>query len=90
MYSTMQVATFIVHRILVHEEGLKYCCILADRFFVIVNVLGTMIEKLAEDGRLVEDHSKRLLKHIIWCYKRLSEHPRLVEYCCIQIFHAHS
>lgn len=86
----MQVATFIVHRILVHEEGLKYCCILADRFFVIVNVLGTMIEKLAEDGRLVEDHSKRLLKHIIWCYKRLSEHPRLVEYCCIQIFHAHS
>ncbi|KAH9793309.1 cell differentiation Rcd1-like protein [Citrus sinensis] len=26
-----QVATFIIYKILLHEEGLKYCCVLADR-----------------------------------------------------------
>ncbi|KAJ9176882.1 hypothetical protein P3X46_012150 [Hevea brasiliensis] len=79
------VATFIVHRILLNEDGLKYCCILADRFFAIGHVLGNMIEKLAEDGRLAEDISKRLLKHIIWCYQRLSENPRACDglRCCL-------
>ncbi|XP_037496711.1 CCR4-NOT transcription complex subunit 9 [Jatropha curcas] len=79
------VATFIVYRILLNDEGLKYCSVLADRFFAIGHVLAKMIEKLAEDGRIAEDQSKRLLKHIIWCYHRLSESPRACDglRCCL-------
>lgn len=68
-----QVATFIVQKILMNEEGLRYCCIIADRFFAITRALETMMEKL------VEEPSRRLLKHIIRCYLKLSESPRLAQ-----------
>ncbi|XP_022136039.1 cell differentiation protein rcd1 isoform X2 [Momordica charantia] len=57
-------------KILMNEEGLRYCCIIADRFFAITRALETMMEKLAEEP------SRRLLKHIIRCYLKLSESPR--------------
>ncbi|KAJ6973288.1 cell differentiation protein RCD1-like isoform X1 [Populus alba x Populus x berolinensis] len=70
------VATYIVYKILINEEGLRYCCTVAERFFALVRVLGSMVLKLAEEGQLAENPSIRLLKHIIWCYHRLSESPR--------------
>ncbi|XP_038888595.1 cell differentiation protein rcd1 isoform X2 [Benincasa hispida] len=64
------VATFIVQKILMNEEGLRYCCIIADRFFAITRALETMMERLSEEP------SQRLLKHIVRCYLKLSESPR--------------
>lgn len=77
MYQLSQVATFIVHKILLDDEGLKYCCTFAERFFAVARLLRQMIEKFAEEP------SKRLLKLIIGCYLRLSENPRLIQFKCI-------
>uniref|UniRef100_A0A6N2MFX9 Cell differentiation protein rcd1 n=1 Tax=Salix viminalis TaxID=40686 RepID=A0A6N2MFX9_SALVM len=81
------VATYIVYKILTNEEGLRYCCTVAERFFALVRVLGSMVLKLAEEGQLAENPSKRLLKHIIWCYHRLSESPRSCDglRCCLPV-----
>ncbi|KAL9453684.1 hypothetical protein AB3S75_009317 [Citrus x aurantiifolia] len=77
-----QVATFIIYKILLHEEGLKYCCVLADRFFAVARALAQMTEKL------VEQPSPRLLKHIICCYHRLSQSPRACDglRCCLPLW----
>lgn len=64
------VATFIIQKILMDDEGLKYLCMKADRFAVVSNVLNYMVE-----NQLVKP-SQRLLKHIIKCYFRLAENPR--------------
>ncbi|XP_059661094.1 cell differentiation protein rcd1-like [Cornus florida] len=64
------VATFIVAKILLQEEGLSYCCSFAERFYAVAQVLEGMMEKLAEKP------STRLQKNIIRCYLRLSEFPR--------------
>ena len=56
-----------------NEEGLRYCCIIADRFFAITHALETMMERLSEEP------SQRLLKHIFRCYLMLSESPRLAK-----------
>lgn len=76
----LQVATFIIYKILLHEEGLKYCCVLADRFFAVARALAQMTEKL------VEQPSPRLLKHIICCYHRLSQSPRSIGHWFISKF----
>ncbi|KAJ0111155.1 hypothetical protein Patl1_01973 [Pistacia atlantica] len=68
------VATFIVHKILSNDEGLRYCCTFAERFFAVAHLLREMVEKVAEEP------SQRLLKLIISCFFRLSENPRLVEF----------
>ncbi|RXI03456.1 hypothetical protein DVH24_004108 [Malus domestica] len=65
-----QVATFIVQKILLDDVGLDYICTTAERFFAVGRVLGTMVASLADQ------HSSRLLKHIIRCYLRLSDNPR--------------
>lgn len=67
-----QVATFIVQKILLDDVGLDYICTTAERFFAVGRVLGNMVAALAEQP------SSRLLKHIIRCYLRLSDNPRLV------------
>ncbi|XP_002270523.1 uncharacterized protein LOC100267046 [Vitis vinifera] len=64
------VATFIIQKILVQDEGLRYFCSFAERFFALARVMGTMVDNL------VEEPSQRLLKHIIHCYVRLSGCPR--------------
>lgn len=76
---TIQVATFIIQKILVQDEGLRYFCTFAERFFALTRVMGTMFDKL------VEQPSPRLLKHIIRCYARLSDCPRLVTFYHYQI-----
>lgn len=69
-----QVATFIVQKILLDDVGLDYICTTAERFFAVGRVLGNMVASLADQP------SSRLLKHIIRCYLRLSDNPRLVSY----------
>ncbi|GLT46664.1 hypothetical protein SLA2020_204070 [Shorea laevis] len=64
------VATFIIHKILMHDEGLQYCCRIAERFYAVGHVLANMVEYLAKEP------SPRLLKNIISCYLRLSQSPR--------------
>ncbi|CAN1220180.1 CCR4-NOT transcription complex subunit 9 [Linum perenne] len=73
------VAIFIVNRLMESEEGLKYCCALADRFFAVSHQLGRMLEVLTDKEQILisgADTARRLLKHIICCYQRLSESPR--------------
>jgi CCR4-NOT transcription complex subunit 9 len=57
------------------DEGLKYCCAYAQRFYAVGRALENMLENLAEDL----SHSHHLLKHIIGCYLRLSQSPRSIE-----------
>ncbi|XP_059450784.1 cell differentiation protein rcd1-like [Corylus avellana] len=64
------VATYIVHNILMKDEGLKYCCAFAQRFYAVDHALQNMLENLAEEP------SHQLLRHIIGCYLRLSQSPR--------------
>lgn len=66
----MQVATFIVQKILLDDVGLRYICATAERFFAVASVLSQMVQALADQP------SPRLLKHIIRCYLRLSENSR--------------
>ncbi|URE49745.1 U3 small nucleolar RNA-interacting protein [Musa troglodytarum] len=66
----LQVATFIVQKILLDEVGLRYICATAERFFAVGSVLANMVVSLAEQP------STRLLKHIIRCYLRLSDNQR--------------
>lgn len=64
------VATFIVQKILLDEMGLTYICATAERFYAVSNVLSGMVTKL------LESPSVRLLKHIVRCYLRLSDHQK--------------
>ena len=64
------VATFIVQKILLDDAGLTYISATAERFYAVSTVLSSMVT------RLVETPSVRLLKHIVRCYLRLSEHTR--------------
>ncbi|KAK1278649.1 hypothetical protein QJS04_geneDACA023743 [Acorus gramineus] len=64
------VAIFIVQKILSDDEGLKYICATAERFFAVGNVLQQMVQSVAESP------STLLLKYIICCYQRLSDNPR--------------
>ena len=67
------VATFIVQKILLDESGLNYVCATAERFYAVATVLSSMITKM------LEAPSVRLLKHIVRCYLRLSEHNKARE-----------
>jgi CCR4-NOT transcription complex subunit 9 len=64
------VATFIIQKILLDDEGLKYLCGRPERFYAVSSVLDCMVE-----SQLLKP-SSRLLKHIIKCYFRLSENEK--------------
>lgn len=64
------VATFIVQKILLDDNGLAYICATPERFYAVSTVLSNMVTAL------VEAPSARLLKHVIRCYLRLSDNPR--------------
>jgi CCR4-NOT transcription complex subunit 9 len=72
----MQVATFIVQKIIIDEAGLQYICGTPERFFGIASVLATMVGEQPQP-------SARLLKHIIRCYLRLTDDPRLRAVICV-------
>lgn len=64
------VATFVVQKILMFDVGLQYICATPDRFMAVAQVLRTMVQ---------EQCTNRLLRHIVRCYLRLTEHPRARE-----------
>lgn len=68
------VAIFILQKILLDRAGLEYVCQTYERFFAIVTVLNNMVFQLQE-----QQPSLRLLKHIVRCYLRLSEHKKALE-----------
>ncbi|CUF10747.1 cell differentiation protein, putative [Bodo saltans] len=61
------VATFVVQKILLSDQGLHYICLTPERFTAVATVLRTMV---------CNDCSPRLLRHIIRCFLRLSDHSR--------------
>jgi CCR4-NOT transcription complex subunit 9 len=67
------VATFIVQKILLDNDGLKYICAAPDRFFAVTTVLHNMVM------HLVNNPSARLLKHVVRCYLRLSDNESACE-----------
>jgi CCR4-NOT transcription complex subunit 9 len=68
------VATFIVQKILLDDNGLNYICATAARFYAVSSVLLGMVQ-----SRTPTSPSPRLLKHIIRCYLRLADNPRARE-----------
>eukprot|EP00803_Ostreobium_quekettii_P000280 evm.model.scf_996.4 EVM.evm.TU.scf_996.4 scf_996:47830-51267(-) len=68
------VSTFILQKILLDEQvGLHYICATTERFMAVSDSMSQMVQILYEQP------STRLLKHIIRCYLRLSDHPRARE-----------
>ncbi|KNH05567.1 cell differentiation protein rcd1 [Perkinsela sp. CCAP 1560/4] len=59
------VATFIVQKVIQIDIGLKYVCATPERFMAVSNTLKTMV---------IDSPTPRLLKHIIRCYLRLTDH----------------
>lgn len=70
------VATFIIQKILIDDDGLSYVCATAQRFYAVNKVLATVVQNLNESGEL----SGRLLKHILRCYLRLADNPTYVAF----------
>nr|XP_048327816.1 CCR4-NOT transcription complex subunit 9 isoform X2 [Ziziphus jujuba var. spinosa] len=66
----MKVATTIVEKVLMTDDGLRYCCYYAGRFYAITRALGKMADEFSGKP------SGKLLNHIICCYIRLTENPR--------------
>lgn len=64
------VAIFILQKILMDDEGLKYICQTYERFMAVSNVLSNIVEQL------VGSPTARLLKHVVRCYLRLSDNER--------------
>ena len=67
MRTRVQVATFILQRVLMMPNGLQFICQTPERFFAVSRVLGDMVG---------ENPQPRLLKHIVRCYQRLTEHQK--------------
>lgn len=64
------VATFIIQKILLDEYGLADICSTADKFYSVADALKKVVDSLQANPSL------RLLKHIIRCYLRLTDHPK--------------
>jgi len=64
------VATFIVQKILLDDQGLSYICATAERFYTVSSVFKNMVTALEDVP------SVRLLKHIVRCYLRLTDNDR--------------
>lgn len=64
------VATFIVQKILLDDQGLSYICATAERFYTVSSVFKNMVTALEKVS------SVRLLKHIVRCYLRLTDNDR--------------
>ncbi|CAK8579692.1 unnamed protein product [Lathyrus sativus] len=67
---TKTIATFIIQKILLDDDGLAYVCATVERFFAVSRVLDMMLENLQRQPSL------RFLKLVVTCYSRLSENHR--------------
>ncbi|KAL3509821.1 hypothetical protein ACH5RR_029222 [Cinchona calisaya] len=63
---TQDVAVFVVARILMQEEGIKYCTDRVERFYSVVQVLTRMVDQLAVKPRV------SLLRRVVFCFRQLS------------------
>ncbi len=68
------VATFIIQKILLDDNGLSHVCSNSERFYAVSTVLASMVSKLIETPS-----PQRLLKHIVRCYLRLSDNIKARE-----------
>lgn len=68
------VATFIIQKILLDDNGLIYICESSEKFYAIITVLQVMVSELIESGKI----DQRLLRHIVKCYLRISENQKFV------------
>ncbi|KAM7270897.1 hypothetical protein ACFE04_030111 [Oxalis oulophora] len=66
------ISTYIMSKLLSHTECLENYCAFADRLFSVLTTLHNMVGQLHVD----EEPSKDLLKFVINCYEKLSEHYR--------------
>ena len=66
------VATFIVQKILLDNNGLEYVCQTGERLFAVAQILKDIIVDIHENGK----DDQRLLRHIIKCFLRLSENDK--------------
>lgn len=75
----MQVATFIVQRIISDDLGLRYMCTNAERLLAVVQILAQMVnsERLLAVASVQRDPAK-LVKHVIRCFHGLSADARFV------------
>ncbi|KAK1444734.1 Rcd1-like protein [Babesia gibsoni] len=73
IFNTLKVSIFIVQKIMLDDRGLAYVCATAERFYAVAAVLNSMVMSL------LENPSRRILKHVVRCYLRLSENPRARE-----------
>ncbi|KAK9074061.1 hypothetical protein SSX86_006658 [Deinandra increscens subsp. villosa] len=64
------VAAFVLSKILLREEGQRYCGTFPERFYAVAHVLSKTIDQF--QGK----PSSQLLKHILTCFMRLSEVSR--------------
>ncbi|CAD7929448.1 unnamed protein product [Amoebophrya sp. A120] len=67
------VATFILQKLLLDERGLAFIGQKPERCFHVFTVLRQMVQALVRDPAI------RLLKHVVRCYLRLSDHPQARE-----------
>ncbi|XP_010543008.1 PREDICTED: cell differentiation protein RCD1 homolog [Tarenaya hassleriana] len=74
--ASQTVATYILHKILMTEEGLQYCCVLAERYFTIDGLLKKLMVKLAG---MKKKPPPNLLQLVVGCYLRLSMKSRACE-----------
>lgn len=72
------VATFIVQKILMDENGLHYVCQTDERLLALAQILRDIIDDIARDAKSDKD-GQRLLRHIMRCLLRLSEDPKANE-----------
>jgi CCR4-NOT transcription complex subunit 9 len=66
----LQVAPFILQKILLDDSSISYICQTYDRFSHVAMILSKMVLSLAKEP------SSRLLKHVVQCYLRLSDKAR--------------
>ncbi|CAH9115777.1 unnamed protein product [Cuscuta epithymum] len=68
---TQTVSAWVILKIVMEDEGLKYCTAYGARFFQLVRVLAQAVDRLPERQPCL-----RLLRLLIRCYLRLCEAPR--------------
>lgn len=68
---TRTVATFILKKILINNEGLEYVCKTWERFSAISQVL----RQVALDIDPRREGDKKILKNVLTCFLKLSEKP---------------
>lgn len=73
------VATFIVQKILMDENGLTYVCYTEERLLALAQILKDMTEEYSKDPASPGDKDvQRLLRHIVRCFLRLSENQNAI------------